>query len=243
MTKETMTGPVNGGTEHLRFTASIGHVPDYMVKGGVTYRIISDHLGSVRLVINSSDNSIAQRIDYDEFGNVLQDTHPGIQPFAFAGGIYDQHTKLIRFGARDYDAFAGRWSTKDNILFDSDGLNLYEYAMSDANNFIDLDGYRASCVYSIGSGRFICYRGDPRKNEMKLLFDTWCYSGTGWNNSADWPNRNVGPTVFGMWHMAPGNMPSKPNMKCVLKLTPLNGNLKPLKNSGFLAPYYVDMHL
>jgi len=84
MTKETMTGPVSGGTEHLRFTASIGHVPDDMVKGGVTYRIISDHLGSVRLVINTSDNSIAQRIDYDEFGNVLQGTNPGFQPFAFA---------------------------------------------------------------------------------------------------------------------------------------------------------------
>jgi YD repeat-containing protein len=79
------------------------NVPDYMVKGGVTYRIISDHLGSVRLVVNASDGSIAQRIDYDEFGNVTADTNPGFQPFGFAGGLYDPDTGLVRFGARDYE--------------------------------------------------------------------------------------------------------------------------------------------
>ncbi len=47
------------------------NVPDYMVKAGVTYRIVSDHLGSPRLVINTTDGSVAQRMDYDEFGNVL----------------------------------------------------------------------------------------------------------------------------------------------------------------------------
>ena len=36
-------------------------VPDYMVKDGKTYRIISDHLGSPRLVINTSDSTIAHR--------------------------------------------------------------------------------------------------------------------------------------------------------------------------------------
>ena len=45
---------------------------------------------------------IAQRMDYDEFGNVITDTHPGFQPFGFAGGLYDLHTRLTRFGARDY---------------------------------------------------------------------------------------------------------------------------------------------
>jgi YD repeat-containing protein len=45
--------------------ASKAHVPDYMVKAGVTYRIVSDHLGSVRLVVNTLDGSIAQRMDYE----------------------------------------------------------------------------------------------------------------------------------------------------------------------------------
>jgi RHS repeat-associated protein len=96
---------------------SKAHVPDYMVKGGATYRIISDHLGSVRLVVNASTGAIAQRIDYDEFGVVTSDTNPGFQPFGFAGGLYDAHTELVRFGARDYDAETGRWTAKDPIGF------------------------------------------------------------------------------------------------------------------------------
>ncbi|RME26045.1 MAG: RHS repeat protein, partial [Deltaproteobacteria bacterium] len=63
------------------------NVPDYMVKGGCIYRIITDHLGSVRLVVDVSTGEIAQRIDYDPWGVVLQDTNPGFQPFGFTGGI------------------------------------------------------------------------------------------------------------------------------------------------------------
>jgi hypothetical protein len=66
--------------------------PDYMVQGGQIYRIVSDHLGSVRLVVNTSDGTVAQRIDYDEFGNITTDTNPGFQPFGFAGGLYDPDT-------------------------------------------------------------------------------------------------------------------------------------------------------
>ncbi|MEA3411387.1 MAG: RHS repeat-associated core domain-containing protein, partial [Pseudomonadota bacterium] len=91
------------------------------------YRIISDHLGSPRLVIDAITGEIAQRIDYDEFGNVLRDTHPGFQPFGFAGGIVDQHTGLVRFGARDYDPETGRWTAKDPIRFDGGDSNLYGY--------------------------------------------------------------------------------------------------------------------
>jgi RHS repeat-associated protein len=92
-------------------------VPDYLVKGGVTYSIISDHLGSPRLVIDTTTGAIVQRMDYDEFGQVITDTNPGFQLFGFAGGLYDRDTKLVCFGARDYDIEIGRWTAKDPILF------------------------------------------------------------------------------------------------------------------------------
>jgi len=116
------------------------NVPDYMIKNNVTYRIVSDHLGSPRLVVNTTDGSIVQQMDYDEFGNVTNDTNPGFQPFGFAGGLYDQHTQLTRFGARDYDAQTGRWTNKDPIRFEGGDSNLYGYVLQDPINFIDPEG-------------------------------------------------------------------------------------------------------
>jgi RHS repeat-associated protein len=103
------------------------NVPEFMVKGGMTFRIVTDHLGSVRLVVNTSNGAVVQRMDYDEWGNVTSDTSPGFQPFGFAGGLYDRDTKLVRFGARDYDAGVGRWTAKDPIRFEGDNSNLYAY--------------------------------------------------------------------------------------------------------------------
>ena len=60
--------------------------PDTMDKDGVTYRFIRDVQGSVRLVVDSATGAIAQRLDYDSFGNVLTDTNPGFQPFGFQSG-------------------------------------------------------------------------------------------------------------------------------------------------------------
>jgi RHS repeat-associated protein len=79
-------------------------------------------------------------MDYDAFGRVLNDTNPGFQPFGFAGGLYDDDTGLVRFGARDYDAYAGRWTAKDPIGFAGGDTNLYAYAFSDPANQIDPEG-------------------------------------------------------------------------------------------------------
>jgi RHS repeat-associated protein len=120
--------------------ASRANVPDYLIRGGVTYRIVSDRLGSPRLVVDVATGNVAQRIDYDEFGVVIADTNPGFQPFGFAGGLYDKDTGLVRFGARDYDAPTGRWTAKDPIQFTGGDTNLYGYVMNDPVNFLDLNG-------------------------------------------------------------------------------------------------------
>ncbi len=115
-------------------------VPDYMIISGVTYRFVSDHLGSVRLVVNTTNGGVAQRLEFDEFGSITNDTNAGFQPFGFAGGLYDQDTEFVRFGARDYDAETGRWTTKDPIRFAGGQANIYIYVGNDPINFTDPTG-------------------------------------------------------------------------------------------------------
>jgi RHS repeat-associated protein len=116
-------------------------VPDSMIDviSGQVYRILTDHLGSVRLVVRLSDGAIVQQLAYDPWGDVKIDTKPGFQPFGFAGGLYDPDTRLVRFGARDYDPAIGRWTAKDPSGF-AGGTNLYAYADNDPVNLVDLTG-------------------------------------------------------------------------------------------------------
>jgi len=104
------------------------------------YRLVTDHLGSPRLVVNTADGSVAQRIDYDEFGRVTMDTAPGFQPFGFAGGLYDPDTGLVRFGRRDYDAATGRWAAKDHLGVLGGDPNVYVYVDSDPLTYFDAFG-------------------------------------------------------------------------------------------------------
>ena len=67
-----------GGAVVSRFVYGDGPVPAYLIKGGATYRLVTDSLGSVRLVVDSATGTIAQRIDYDAFGAVMgRITNPG----------------------------------------------------------------------------------------------------------------------------------------------------------------------
>ncbi len=126
------------GTVVSRFVyATAANVPDFMIKGGVTYRIIKDHLGSPRLVVDIATNTVIQSLSYDVWGKVIQDSNPGFQPFGFAGGLYDRDTQLVRFGARDYDAETGRWTAKDPILFAGGDTNLYTYVFNNSLKYID----------------------------------------------------------------------------------------------------------
>jgi hypothetical protein len=78
------------------------HVPEYMIKGGTTYRLVTDYLGSVRLVVeaNAASLTVVQRFDFDPWGQIAFSQSPGFQPFGFAGGLYDPDTGSAARGPR-----------------------------------------------------------------------------------------------------------------------------------------------
>ena len=125
--------------------------PDYMVRDGRRFRIISDHVGSPRLVVDTATGEIAQHLEYDSFGRVMLDTRPGFQPFGFAGGLLDPDTALVRFGSRDYDPQTGHFLTPDPRLFDGGDANLYRYAFADPINAVDATGELAFVPIAVGA--------------------------------------------------------------------------------------------
>ncbi len=153
-----------------------GAAPDVMERGDVIYRLVKDYLGSVRLVVDAATGEVAQRLDYDAFGRVVVDTRPGFQPFGFAGGVYDPDTGLVRFGARDYDPAAGRWTTPDPLLFGGGDFNLYRYVVNDPVNLVDPLGlahsgppakYRELCTSLLETIRNIQKQIVKRRRELE----------------------------------------------------------------------------
>ena len=150
-----------------------------MVREGRTYRLLCDGLGSVRLVVDASTGEVAQRLDYDEYGRVLQDSNPGFQPFGFAGGLYDPATGLVRFGARDYDPATGRFTAPDPLLFGGGDTNLYNYVLCDPVNFVDPSGLVRDTELDMM---------DQAKSGPDVLdWDWWLYDAElpGWNGSGN----------------------------------------------------------
>ena len=65
------------GTVVARFIyADKGHVPAYMIKDNQTYALVSDHLGSVREVINSQNGDVLEAISSISNLSVLLNSGP-----------------------------------------------------------------------------------------------------------------------------------------------------------------------
>lgn len=83
----TMLLEVYDGSDNLlmRFEYADGRMPVAMTKNGSIYYLICDQVGSLRVVADAAGN-VVKRIDYDSFGNIIDDTDPAFEvPFGFAG--------------------------------------------------------------------------------------------------------------------------------------------------------------
>jgi RHS repeat-associated protein len=155
-------------------------------RGGVSYRVITDQVGSPRMIIDSRTGIAADEIAYDAWGNVIHETVPGFIPIGFAGGLHDPDTGFICFGARDYDPQTGRWTAADPIRFDGGDANLYLYAAADPVNFTDASGLNSSAPLITltavinrgpGTGTSRSTTVTPAGNGLVQISSSWSNSG------------------------------------------------------------------
>jgi RHS repeat-associated protein len=136
----------------MRFDYADGRMPVAMSRGGTTYYLAYDPVGSLRIVFDAS-GAIVKRVDYDSFGNLLSDSNPSFTiPFGFAGGLHDPDTNLVRFGYRDYDPDVGRWTAKDPIFFAGGDADLFGYCLGDPVNWVDPKGRSTTAAGALIGG-------------------------------------------------------------------------------------------
>jgi RHS repeat-associated protein len=102
--------------------------------------LLSDHLGSVRVVLGLT-GGVLDQIDYDAFGNIANETDQsqGGQ-LKFQGGEYDAVTGNYHFGARDYNPEMMRWNRPDPMGFAAGDSNLYRFVDNAPTNAVDPQG-------------------------------------------------------------------------------------------------------
>lgn len=109
-------------------------------RGGTRFYVASDQLGTPRVVSDATGNAV-KVVDRDSFGRQTADSNPSFAlSVGYAGGLSDPTTGLVRMGARDYDPTTGRWTSRDQSVFQGHQANLYAYVANSPINFRDSSG-------------------------------------------------------------------------------------------------------
>ena len=150
-----------------------GFVPTAKLVNGKAYSIISDHLGTPILAIDSEGNEVWNR-QLDIYGRVKReikasslgdDVRPFI-PFLYQGQYYDFETKLAYNRFRYYSPETGAYISQDPIRLAGGNPTIYGY-VKDSNWWLDVFGLDCSSeiMANIGSIR------NKKKDEIRKMLE------------------------------------------------------------------------
>ena len=106
---------------------------------------ITDHLGNVRSVVNSS-GAVLQSTDYYPFGLAFADNNVTTNRYLFNGKELENYTLgttylgTLDYGARHYDPRIARWTVPDPMAEKYYGLSGYVYCANNPMRLVDPDG-------------------------------------------------------------------------------------------------------
>jgi RHS repeat-associated protein len=117
---------------------------DYMDSVRGNEWLLSDHLGSIRDIVNDAARVLAQR-SFDSFGKMELASDSTDSIFGFTGRERDNETGLSFFRARYVDTSNARFLSEDPLRF-QDGFNIFTYVRNQPLTLIDPFGlYGETC--------------------------------------------------------------------------------------------------
>ena len=99
---------------------------------------VSDHIGTIRALVNATSGETVAEYEYDPYGVLLEEAGEQADacPFRFSSKYYDSETQLLYFGYRYYNAASTKWLTVDPLQ-ERGGLNFTAYCGGDPVNQVD----------------------------------------------------------------------------------------------------------
>ena len=144
--------------------------------GGITlvpHYHITDHLGSVRAVVDGSTGQVVETNDYYPFGKRWDSSSSVTSPdnrFRF-NGKEDQSefgSSLSDYGARQYSTYDGRWLAMDPLAEKYYSYSPYAFCNNNPVNLVDLDGRG---IYQIDSLGYITLINDTKTTHELFHID------------------------------------------------------------------------
>ena len=140
--------------------------------GGVLYYLLTDHLGSTALTLDSSGNRLDPNVElrYYPYGGVRYNPGGQVTTYRFTGQRWDSGTALYFYQSRWYDPVIGRFLAADTLVpqpGNPQNLNRYSYALNNSVRFTDPTGH-----FEIDAIRAYLY-GEYGEDEGDKILQAW----------------------------------------------------------------------
>ena len=108
--------------------------------------LLADRPGSIRVILGTG-GAVIDRIDYDAWGQVTNETQPANgDQIGYAGYWYEVTVGMYQVWERWYDAATGRWMSKDSTGFTAGDSDLYRYVCNNVTSATDPTGLQTVAV-------------------------------------------------------------------------------------------------